>query len=227
MNKKGILLTVFVTAAALLFSAMAEQLYRRVETVAVPAPVVLIDAGHGGFDGGAVASDGTVEKDINLAMATELSVVLRLWGYRVEMTRDSDAALCEDESLTIREKKRADMAKRPELYDRASAVISIHQNHFPDASCRGTQVLYAPNGAESRALGEHVRSSILARMQPDNNRELKASTREVMLLYRTTAPAVLVECGFLSNPAELTAMKTTKYRRQMALAIVDGLLKFV
>ena len=226
MNKRITMLTALITALVLVFSGIGQRLYQRVETASAPRPIILVDAGHGGFDGGTVAADGTVEKDINLAMATDLSVVLRLLGYRVEMTREADAALCEDDGLSIREKKRADMAKRLAMYDDASAVISIHQNHFPDSTCKGTQVLYAPNNADSQVLGKRIRTAVVEKLQPQNNRELKAGTRDVLLLYRTASPAVLVECGFLSNPEECANMKTAAYRLQMALAIAEGLVKF-
>lgn len=227
MNRKFMLMTALVTVLALLFAGMGEGLYRQVRRSSVtPCPLVLIDAGHGGFDGGAVAADGTVEKDINLAMATDLSVVLRLMGYRVQMTRQEDVALCEDPSLSIRENKRADMAERLALYDSADAVISIHQNHFPDTACKGTQLWYSPNNSGSEVLGRYVRESVLQNVQPDNTRELKAGTKDVLLLHRTTSPAVLVECGFLSNPQECENMKTSGYRLQLALAIAEGLIHY-
>ena len=149
--RKRYLCALFAALSALFVAVAALQTRNNLPTVADSRPLILLDAGHGGFDGGTVASDDTVEKDINLEVTTDLSVVLRLLGYRVSTTRKTDTALDDDPAKTIRERKRADMAARLALYDAASLVISIHQNHFPDASCRGTESLFGDK--DSRYYG--------------------------------------------------------------------------
>lgn len=224
--RKRYLCALFAALSALFVAVAALQTRNNLPTVADSRPLILLDAGHGGFDGGTVASDDTVEKDINLEVTTDLSVVLRLLGYRVSTTRKTDTALDDDPTKTIRERKRADMAARLALYDTASLVISIHQNHFPDASCRGTQVFYSTNHPDSEVLAEKIRQATVSRLQPDNRRACKAGSKDILLLHKTTSPAVIVECGFLSNPEERALLKSEHYRRRLALAFADGIVQF-
>ena len=184
--------------------------------------VVLIDPGHGGFDGGTVAEDGTTEKHINLAVALCLRDLLYVCGVSVEMTRETDISLEEDTSTTIREKKVSDMHRRLSMYNEASLVISLHQNHFSVPKYSGTQLFYSSNHPQSAILAQQIRASIVGWVQPQNTRELKQATDGIYLLHHTTAPAVLVECGFLSNPDERDKLKTSAYQRQIAFAIMAG-----
>lgn len=193
---------------------------------AVDAPthtgVVLIDPGHGGFDGGAVAEDGTAEKHLNLAIALCLRDLLHVCGISVEMTRQTDSGLEEESATSIREKKSTDMRRRLEMYNASSLVISIHQNHFSVPKYSGTQVFYSTNHPDSALLAQAVREAVVAWVQPQNTRELKAATDGIFLLYHTTTPTILVECGFLSNPEERERLKMPAYQQQMAFAIMAG-----
>lgn len=206
-------------ASVLLFSSVGC-------THAVVAPstddIVLIDPGHGGFDGGAVADDGTTEKHINLAVAQYLRDLLYVCGVAVEMTRESDVGLEEDSSAAIREKKVSDMHRRLTMYNEVSLVISLHQNHFPISKYSGTQLFYSANHSQSAILAQHIRASVIDWVQPQNTRELKQATDGIYLLHHTTTPSVLVECGFLSNPTERDKLKTPAYQQQMAFAIMAG-----
>ena len=187
---------------------------------------ILIDPGHGGFDGGTVTEDGTTEKHINLAISLQLRDILTVFGVPVEMTRDSDAALQEDGLDTIRQKKVSDMKKRLSLYDCASVVISIHQNHFSVPKYSGTQVFYSKNHPDSVMLAENVQNIVRSQLQPENNREIKAATDGIYLLHHTTTVAVLVECGFLSNPTERKLLLDETYRQTMAFAIAAGYFQY-
>lgn len=193
---------------------------------AMSAPVqscaVLIDPGHGGFDGGAVASDGTTEKHLNLAVSLCLHDLMRVCGVDVGMTRRTDVGLNDDTASSIREKKSSDMRRRLRMYDAASLVISIHQNHFSQPQYSGVQVFYSPNHPDSGVLAETIRRSIVARVQPQNTRECKKATDGIYLLYHTATPAVLVECGFLSNPEERHQLKNAAYQQQLAFALMAG-----
>lgn len=184
--------------------------------------IVLIDPGHGGFDGGAVAEDGTTEKHLNLAISLCLHDLLYVCGVPVEMTRTTDMGLEEDASASIRDKKVSDMRKRLTLYNEASMVISIHQNHFSVPKYSGTQVFYSANHPDGAVLAENIRQSVVDWVQPQNKRELKKATDGIYLLYHTTTPTVLVECGFLSNPEEREKLKTPAYQQQLAFAIMAG-----
>lgn len=175
---------------------------------------VLIDPGHGGFDGGAVAADGTKEKDINLAISLCLADMLRIGGVPIEMTRNTDAATASN--------KTEDMQQRLRMYESAITVIAVHQNHFHQAKYSGAQVFYSANHPHSERLAETMQRSIVSRLQPQNNRRIKAATDGIYLMHHTTAPAILVECGFLSNEEELTLLKQTDYRQRLAWSICLG-----
>lgn len=183
---------------------------------------VLIDPGHGGFDGGAVAEDGTTEKHLNLAIAQCLRDMLYICGVSVEMTRQTDIGLESSYADSIREKKSSDMQQRLSMYEEAGLVISIHQNHFSIPKYSGTQVFYSPNHPDSVTLAETIRQSVIKYIQPQNTRELKQATDGIYLLYHTDTPTVLVECGFLSNPDEREKLKMPAYQQQMAFSILAG-----
>ena len=184
--------------------------------------VVLIDPGHGGFDGGTTAEDGTIEKHLNLAVALCLRDLLMVCGVPVVMTRDTDIGLDEDASASIRNRKVSDMKNRLALYEAADVVISIHQNYFAQPQYSGTQLFYSKNNGDSAVLAEEIRRMVVGWTQPQNTRELKAAGESIYLLHRTSTPAVLVECGFLSHPEEREKLKTPAYQQQLAFAILAG-----
>ena len=184
--------------------------------------VVLIDPGHGGFDGGTTAEDGTIEKHLNLAVALCLRDLLFVCGVPVAMTRDTDVGLEEDSSVSIRQRKVSDMKRRLGMYEIADVVISIHQNYFAQPQYSGTQLFYAPNNLKSVVLAEEIRRMVVGWIEPQNTRELKAAGENIYLLHRATKPVVLVECGFLSNYEEREKLKTPAYQQQLAFAIMAG-----
>jgi len=179
-----------------------------------PGNEVLIDVGHGGFDGGAVAPDGSCEKDYNLAISLCIRDMLAVLGVSVAMTREKDAALADTKS--------EDMHRRLAMYESASTVISIHQNYFSIPRYDGTQSFYSSGNAGSQPLAEAIQSSVVRHLQPKNKRPVKAVKDGVFLMNTTTSPAVLVECGFLSNQEELSKLKTHHYQQQLSFAIMLG-----
>lgn len=188
---------------------------------------ILLDPGHGGADGGAVGADGTQEKDINLAVALPLRDMLSLFGYEVRMTRDSDISVHSPEFTTIKDQKISDIKNRLTMYEQASVVVGIHQNKFEIPRYFGTQVFYSVNNPSSKLLADSIRESVISLLQPENTRELKKGDKNIYLLHKTTVPAVLVECGFLSNPEERDKLKTEVYQHQMACAIMAGIMQYV
>jgi len=180
-----------------------------------PATVdVLIDPGHGGFDGGAVAADGTEEKHINLSISLVLRDLLQVCGVSVIMTRETDQALSTNKS--------GDMQARLALYQQSKAVISVHQNQFSVPKYAGTQVFYSGNHSRSQTLARAVQLAVQSTLQPENHREIKKATDGIYLLHHATVPSVLVECGFLSNPEEREQLKSPDYQQKMAFAIAMG-----
>ena len=192
----------------------------------VPAKKVLIDPGHGGEDGGAVCG-GVTEKDINLSVSLDTADLLFLCGFDVEMTRKTDDALSKD-GANVKQRKYNDMKTRLEMYNSAdnSAVISIHQNKFSDSASHGAQVFYSPNNEKSATLAQSLRHSLRSMLQPDNERECKAAGKDIYLLKNAENPAVIVECGFISNKNEREMLVTDEYQKQIALAVCTGFIDY-
>ena len=190
--------------------------------------LVIVDAGHGGFDGGAVAPDGTVEKEINLQIATTLSEILALNGYNVIMTRTTDTGTEDDFTKPIQTRKVSDLKNRLALMNKYSDAIfvSIHLNKFTASSAKGSQVFYSKNEPDSYTLGDSIQGNIRTLLQPENERVIKQGTKSTYLLYNAQIPAVIVECGFLSNAQDLNKLKNENYRNQMAFAVFCGINDF-
>ena len=191
--------------------------------------IVVLDAGHGGEDGGAVGDNGVLEKDINLAIALELEKYLKQNNFDVIMVRSSDVSVGDSSLGTIAERKRSDTKARLRMTAEAGdcILISIHQNHFSQSKYSGAQVFYSPNRSESADLAEAIRKNIVDSLQPENKRENKQADSSIYLLNQCQVPGVLVECGFLSNPAETEKLCTESYQKQMAAAIYNGLIDYI
>ena len=190
---------------------------------------IILDAGHGGEDGGAVGADGTMEKDINLSIAKKLQQLLLVSGFNVRMIRDSDVSIYSDGMETIKEKKVSDLKNRLNIANESenNILISIHQNKFPQSQYNGTQVFYSENNPGSKELAENIRESVIGFLQPENKRETKPATKDIYILYNCKNVAVMVECGFLSNNAELQKLKDETYQDEMAFSIYCGFLEYI
>lgn len=188
---------------------------------------VLIDPGHGGFDGGTSSADGTTEKDINLFVSLFLRDMLHICGISVCLTRESDTSTASISDGSIHDRKISDMQNRLDMYEGAAMVISIHQNYFSVPKYRGTQIFYSSNHTGSARIAEAMQRSVKTYLQPDNARQIKAATDGIYLLHHTTVPAVLVECGFLSNQEEAALLCTDEYRQQMAWALLLGYFSYI
>ena len=186
------------------------------------APIIIIDAGHGGFDGGASTEGGVPEKDINLSISLYLRDFLKLFGFRTVLTRETDASV-EDEGLsTIRQKKKSDIHNRMSLMEKYDncVFLSIHQNFFKEEKYSGLQVFYSKNFSEtSSALAGKIQSEAVNLLQPQNTRKIKECGTSVYLIYNAKAPACLIECGFLSNKQEAQKLLTEEYQKQVAYCI--------
>ncbi len=190
---------------------------------------VIIDAGHGGEDGGTQSKRGVLEKDINLAIALKINSILKGLSVDTVMIRNGDYLLYSSGETTIRQKKVADIRKRTEITNESqnSLLLSIHQNYYTESKYSGVQVFYSPNNPISGEIAQSVQNTVVAQLQPDNTREIKASGSEIYLLHHAQVPAIMVECGFLSNEAEAEKLCDEEYQRQIALAIVEGILKYI
>lgn len=190
-------------------------------------PVIVIDAGHGGADGGGVSVGGVPEKGMNLDIATGLCDMMRIMGYEVIMTRTEDISIHDEGVEGLKEQKLSDMKNRLELFNTPDAVcISVHQNRFTDPKYSGAQMFYYKENAEAARLAESLRARIRGNLQPDNERETKAMDDELYLLCNCDNPAVMSECGFISNPQEAALLEQEPYRRQVAFTLMCGLHDF-
>ena len=191
-------------------------------------PIIIIDAGHGGEDGGAVGADGTNEKDINLEIALKLNEILTVMGYETRMVRTTDISICEGDCKTLREKKVSDIRNRTAIMEEYEncLYISVHQNKYEDSSIWGAQTFYSPNNEQSKTLAQFIQSSIATALQPDNKRQIKQSGTSIYVLYNAAKPAVMVECGFISNRKELSQLKSEEYQSKMAFSIMSGIINY-
>lgn len=191
-------------------------------------PTVVIDAGHGGEDGGAVSELGSLEKDINLDICITLEKLLLQSGFNTKMIRSTDVSVHDEDAETTRQRKVSDIHNRVEAAnsDSNNILVSVHQNHFSESKYFGTQVFYSKNNANSQILAENIRTAVTSLLQPENTRKSKEST-DVYLLDNATVPAVIVECGFLSNPDEAYLLSQEDYRDDMAYSIYLGILEYI
>ena len=191
--------------------------------------VVVIDAGHGGEDGGAIGVNGCLEKDLNLSMARKLYELLCSMDIDCAMTRDSDTLLYDKTQNYQGKKKRLDMRERLRIassYPNA-IFISIHQNSFPSEKYSGLQIYYSENSPSSFTLAQGIERGIKAVLQHDNSRTAKPSDGNVYLLDSLSCPAILVECGFLSNAEECDRLCDDDYQNELCSLLAVEIERFL
>ncbi|MFI3175461.1 MAG: N-acetylmuramoyl-L-alanine amidase [Bacillota bacterium] len=212
-----------VVLGCLLCATVFFEVHTDKSTVPVMLPVndkiVVLDAGHGGWDPGTVGLQGETEKEINLKIMTRLQMLLEQGGAMVYITRTTDEALGTTKS--------EDMANRRIIADEnmGDILVSVHQNAFSDATAKGAQVFYHHTSEGGKKLAEDIQSLLKTFADPDNQREAK-SNDNYYILRSTTMPSVLVECGFLSNPEEERLLNTEEYQEKIAWSIYLGILEY-
>lgn len=189
--------------------------------------VIVLDSGHGGIDGGAQAGD-ILEKEINLAIALKLRDMLTSMGYEVIMTRETDISLHDADKTTVKSQKTSDLKNRLKIIEENPdcLFISIHQNKFNDTSCKGAQMFYGKNNPNSQLLAQSIQDNIVNMLQPENTRAIKKGESNLFLLYKAQVPAVLIECGFLSNPQESKLLSDDEYQSKLAFAILTAIMQY-
>lgn len=188
---------------------------------------VIVDAGHGGEDGGAVSAGGVKESDLNLSIALRVNDLLRFAGQRTDMTRREDISIHSESAETIRQKKASDLKNRAALVNGTenSVLLSIHQNSLPSSpETHGAQAFR--NGQEgAELLAEEIQSALNTCVNTHRAKEARAIGSDVYLMKNIYVPGVLVECGFLSNPEETALLQTPEHQRKLTCAIVAGVLR--
>lgn len=186
--------------------------------------IIVIDPGHGGSDPGKVGINGADEADINLEISMKLKKLLEDKGYTAILTRTDEKGLYSADDVN---KKAADMRRRCEIIasNNADIVVSIHQNSYSESSVRGAQVFYYTHSAKGKELAEIIQKSLKSNLDENNNRQCKANDSYYMLIH-TPCPTVIVECGFLSNPAEAEELSQGEYQILVAQAVVFGINEY-
>ena len=200
---------------------------RIVTVISENAPIknrtcIVIDAGHGGEDGGATSCTGVLESQINLEISLKLNDLLQLFGFDTCMIRTTDQSIYTQGS-SLSEKKVSDLKERVRIVNSTdnAILVSIHQNQFAESKYRGAQVFYASK-AESKPLAQKVQSAFINTINPDSNRTCKKADG-IYLMQNITCTGILVECGFLSNPEEEALLRNADYQRKIAGVIAATL----
>jgi len=188
--------------------------------------ILIIDPGHGGVDGGAVSPAGIYERELNLAIGLKLEALAALYGIPVEMTRRTADLDYPEDADSIRAKKVVDTRARVAQINAApnAVVISIHQNMFADTGVSGPQVLFADTDA-SKEFAQTAQGILIAALQPKKERCPLPVPRSVYLMKHIDCPAILVECGFLSNPWEVLLLEADSYQRKLAASLFAGFMQ--
>ncbi len=186
-------------------------------------PTLILDAGHGGEDGGASSAAGNKESDINLAIVLKLESLLAFLGTDTVLTRSEDISIYDEGCETLREKKVSDLNNRVSLVQNTpnAMLISVHQNTFTDSRYQGTQVFYGA-GELSSQWGVYTQELFRSVLAPSNKRKAAAIPDHVYLFSHIDCPAILVECGFLSNGEEASLLLTDTYQRKIALTLAGA-----
>ena len=191
-------------------------------------PTVILDAGHGGEDGGAVGACGVLEKDLNLDVALKVGELLSASGISVVYTRQDDSMLYRKNENIPGKRKYFDLKNRLAYAenDPAALFVSIHMNSFTDAKYFGLQV-WCAKGEESHLLAESVSASVKSRLQPENKRQVKEADSRIFLLSKAPGRAILIECGFLTNYVECQRLTNEDYRKELSFAIFCGIMEYL
>ncbi len=189
---------------------------------------VVLDAGHGGVDGGTTGRAGTLEKDLNLVLALRTAEFLRFFGVETVMTRTEDVSLHTSENATIATQKAEDLRARGDLAERTpnAVFLSIHQNFYGDTISHGAQTFYRADNVQGGQLSELLQTS-LRTLDSTNHRKAAPNPNKNYLLSRLKCPAVIVECGFLSHPEEEQRLRSDTYQGKICLALTAGVLTFL
>ncbi len=190
--------------------------------------IIILDAGHGGEDPGAVAYNGLLEKDLNLQITLEIGKALEEKGYVVVYTRTDDRLLYKEDENVKGIRKISDLKNRCEIAERypESIFISIHMNSFGSSKYSGLQVYYSENNEKSRGLADSIQNRVITDLQSTNNRVIKPG-KDMYILKNIRNTSVLIECGFMTNPEECKKLSEKEYQKQLSFSIVCGIIEYM
>ena len=223
-NKTALVILAILLLVAIAISILVPKTEPASDTAGSPgASTLVIDPGHGGIDGGAVAIDGTKESDINLAIALKLRALAEFYALDNVMTRQDDSS----RSSVDRYSEHEDLVSRAEFVNSAEnpVLISIHQNCFPTGQPSGPQVLYAASEA-SESLGKLTHQNLIDSLYPGHRRLAEPASKKLYVLNHVSCPAILVECGFLSNLSDLGKLSDSSYQTTLSAVLMASYLQY-
>ena len=185
---------------------------------------LVLDAGHGGIDGGAISDSGLKESDINLQIALKTEALVRFLGIDTVMTRETDTDNSDNKAYSEHDNlvQRAKLANSTEN----AVLISIHQNKFPGAVVSGAEVMYSDND-DSKALGLITQDNLVTLLDSSNRRVARPAPKELLLTSSVECPTILVECGFMSNPQEVQKLASNDYQLKLAAILAGSYIQFL
>ena len=210
------------------YAYFSSEEYKAAVSLASEKRVVIIDAGHGGEDCGAIGVFGVYEKDLNLTIANELGALFEKEGYAVVYTRRDDKLLYTESENIKGLRKISDLKNRCKIaaeYPNA-LFISIHMNSFGDSKYSGLQVYYSPKNEESYKLASAIQVSVKDKLQNENNRKIKKG-EGMYVLENVSNTAVLIECGFLTNAEECEKLLEKEYQKSLSFSIFCGIIEYI
>lgn len=194
----------------------------------LPKQTLVIDPGHGGEDGGAVSLSGRKESEINLAIALKMEQLCGIFGVHTLLLRTLDVSLADSDAKTLREMKRSDLLRRVQIINTTpnAVLLSIHQNHYQEQRYRGAQVFYRSDSA-SASWGEYTQNQLITQLDPQNTRMSKPISQDIYLMNHINCRALLVECGFLSNPEDNQRLESECYQKQLASVLLTSYITYL
>ena len=227
MKKSNVILIGLIFALLLVIYSLNMNIDTQASTTGAEIQkTVVIDAGHGGEDPGKVSGYSDLkEKDLNLKIALKVRQLLENDGYKVIMTRDEDKLAYAEGTTNIYEKRKQDLTRRKGIMDNSGAqiVVSIHLNSFPETKYYGAQTLYPSNSPESLKLANSIQKLLKEKLDNENKRQPQEKKDPIVILTDLKTPTAIVECGFLSNSAEESKLRTEEYQSKVADAIKAGI----
>lgn len=230
LNKKRLIFINLSLIISIFYYSFLSNNYLKTQTVSstpVSNHTIILDAGHGNPDGGAVAEDGTIESDLNLDIVLKLQNLLESSNCNVILTRSDENGIYETDSNTIREKKISDMKNRVEIANNSNAelFLSIHMNKLEQTQYSGWQTFFKNKDDTSKEIAKNIQTSLNYFLKKEKTREIK-SISGIYLTNKVNIPLVIVECGFLSNAEENKLLQTEKYQDELAWSIYIGIMDY-
>ena len=216
----------FSLSVALLSSESKEIIQTSVE---LKKYKIVVDAGHGYPDGGAVSENGVEESSLNLAIAMKLKYVLEEDGYEIIMTRSSEENIADsDKQSSIRQIKTSDLNNRVKIANESNAdfMISIHMNKYSESKYWGWQTFYSKNSESGKKLATLIQNGISNCIKERDNKRTPLSIEGIKIVDKTNMPVVIVECGFLSNSEDLKLLQTEEYQDKIVEGIMEGISNY-